>query len=203
MTRIPSLEIPAIRELAQRTQWVLSGPKKEPLTIRGTPASSTDPSTWSSLADCTQAYVNGIGGIGAGIGFVFTDDDPYTGIDIDHCIDDEGRPTEEAAAIVAGLSSYTEKSPSGRGLHIITKAKLPTRGRKNDRIEMYSALRYFTVTGLFWPDAPETIEERQNEVDELHARQFGTRTENNVSGPPYPHRKWDGRIPPAVEKLAK
>ena len=200
MSPILTLENPAIKELAERKQWVLSGANKEPLTIRGKPASTTDSSTWSTFGDCTQAYVNGIG---AGLGFVFTDDDPYTGIDLDKCIDDDGRPTEEAAAIVIGMNSYTEKSPSGRGLHIITRAKLPAGGRKNGRVEMYSNGRYFRMTGALSPDGSETIEERQKEVEELHNREFGDRTGDHPSGPPYPHREWDGELPLAVEELAK
>ena len=90
---IPSLEIPAIKELSQRKQWVLHRQKK-PITPRGQAASPTDPSTWSTFAECTQAYVDGIGD---GLGFVFTAGDHYTGIDLDGCLDDEGRPSEKAA----------------------------------------------------------------------------------------------------------
>ena len=49
------------------------------------------------------------------------------------------------AAIVLAVDSYTEKSPSGDGLHIITRGKLPKGARKRNGIEVYSEGRYFTV----------------------------------------------------------
>jgi len=50
------------------------------------------------------------------------------------------------------LNSYAEISPSGRGVHIIAKGKTPA-PLKRDRIEMYSAERYFTVTGRVLEDS--------------------------------------------------
>lgn len=43
-------------------------------------------------------------------------------IDIDHCIDDEGSFSELAASIMSTMNSYTECSPSGRGVRILFKA---------------------------------------------------------------------------------
>lgn len=56
---------------------------------------------------------------GIGIGLF----DSYCGIDIDHCIDDKGNPSEVAKDIVKTIKSYTEKSLSGTGLHIIFKCE--------------------------------------------------------------------------------
>jgi RecA-family ATPase len=181
MTGLPSLEVPAIAELADQRQWV--GWKLENHDGRTTKvpympcgnrkASSTDSATWSSYPECAQACV---AGKVDGVGFVFTGT-PYTGIDLDHCIDAGGRPNDLAVGVVQNLASYTERSPSGDGLHIIARGDLPegARSSRDLGIEMYSEGRFFTMTGLAWADAPETIEERSDELHALHARVFQAR----------------------------
>ncbi len=52
------------------------------------------------------------------------------GIDLDHVIADNGSLSEEAEEIVTMLDSYTEYSPSGKGLHIFVKGDIPVDGRK-------------------------------------------------------------------------
>jgi primase-polymerase (primpol)-like protein len=52
------------------------------------------------------------------------------------------------------LNSYTEISPSGTGVHIYTKAKLPSTGRRKNNIEFYNSGRYFTVTGWHLEGTP-------------------------------------------------
>lgn len=110
----------------------------------GRKASSTDLLTWSTFEEVMAAYE---GGTYDGIGFVFCSGDPFTGIDLDECRDPEAGEVEAwAAEIVCYLNSHTEASPSGRGIHIIVKGKVPT-PLKRDSIEMYSLERYFTITG--------------------------------------------------------
>jgi hypothetical protein len=83
-----------------------------------------------------------------GLGFVFSADDPYTGVDLDGVRDREtGNLTPEAWAIVNALDGYTEVSPSRTGAHIIVKGTLPVSGKRRGSIEAYSSGRYFTVTG--------------------------------------------------------
>ena len=73
-----------------------------------------------------------------GIGFVFTSDDRYTGIDLDKCRNPKtGEISPKAVEIVRLLNSYTEISPSGCGLHIILKGKLPPGGNRKDGIEWW------------------------------------------------------------------
>lgn len=64
------------------------------------------------------------------VGFVFTRDDPFVGIDLDHCRDPEtGKIKPWALEIVAKLNSYSEVSPSGTGLHIHCD-RSPTAGQQ-------------------------------------------------------------------------
>lgn len=56
-----------------------------------------------------------LGGLGLGIF------NGFSAIDIDHCIDENGVISEMAQEIIDYCQSYTEKSPSGRGIRIIFK----------------------------------------------------------------------------------
>lgn len=100
--------------------------------------------TWGTFSEALESFGSGRY---EGIGFVFCSADPYCGIDLDKCRDPEtGELTPEAAAIVDQLKGYAEVSPSGTGVHIIVRGKLPE-NRRQGWIEAYSQDRYFTVTG--------------------------------------------------------
>lgn len=141
------------QELKQRPQWVnwryaLTDKgkwTKHPCNpLHGGKSKSTDLMTWDSFEVVLEAYERGKYD---GVGFMFCSGDPYTGVDLDKCRDPETGEVERwAAEIVGYLDSYTELSPSGRGLHIITRGKAPA-PIKSGLVEMYSTERYFTVTG--------------------------------------------------------
>lgn len=105
----------------------------------------------------------------AGIGFVFSKDDQFIGVDIDHCLDENGVLEPEAAALVATLNSYTEITPSGKGLHIIARGQLPG-ALKYKQFEFYCEGRYFTMTGNHYPGTPTVINECTSELTEIHAQ---------------------------------
>jgi len=89
---------------------------------------------------------------GYGIGFTFSEDGPFTGIDFDDCINEDGKITRWVSEIVQKAGSYTEISPSGNGLHIIGKGKIPNDFKnpitpEDKNIEIYDHDRFFTVTG--------------------------------------------------------
>jgi primase-polymerase (primpol)-like protein len=63
---------------------------------------------------------------GDGVQFVLNESDLYTGIDLDACVNpDTGEVEPWAAQIVACFDAYTEVSPSGTGLRILTQGKKP------------------------------------------------------------------------------
>lgn len=126
------------RELTERARWVRHEGKR-PITVDGRPASSTDPSTWSTYREATRSKS------GDGLGFVLGDG--VACLDIDHCLDGRGRPDARARAILARVpGAYVEISPSGRGLHIWGVAPEQP-GRRHRGYEVYSVGRYITVTG--------------------------------------------------------
>lgn len=122
-------------------------------------ASSTDPSTWRSF---DEAVASTAISSTEGIGFVIGGEavtQQLVGIDIDGCRNPE---TEELASwadeLLARLPSYTERTPSGYGLRIWVRGKLPGQDRvfKLDpkvgfgdkvQIEIYDNKKYFTITG--------------------------------------------------------
>jgi putative DNA primase/helicase len=87
----------------------------------------------------------------------------YYGVDLDNCVRKDGSFTDFAEEVVFGLNSYTEVSPSGRGLKIFCKInpgeKLPEtfKGRNGWPIEVYSHSRFFTCTGKHIIDTPLTV----------------------------------------------
>lgn len=83
----------------------------------GSPASCSDPKTWSTFQAAVLRFKQGdVDGIGFGLG------EPYVGIDIDDCRDSmSGRIEDWAKKIFKPTSTYTEISPSETGLHIILK----------------------------------------------------------------------------------
>src|SRR5919112_844239 len=135
-------------ELRVRPQWVVwkavgDKPDKVPYSARtGRKASSTDLLTWGTFEEALQAYENGDY---AGLGFVFSSADPYTGIDLDDCVNADGEIAGWALEIVRYFDSYTELSSTGSGLHIIVRGNVPN--RRKGEVEVYSSKRFFTVTG--------------------------------------------------------
>src|SRR5262245_28691956 len=122
----------------------------DPQTLRH--ADSTDPETWGTFEACIHALPVALeewegettGAYrGGGIGFVFTHDDPYCGIDLDACVDPEtGKVAPWAQHHVQALGSYTEITPSGTGLHILVEGTLPPHGRKKGKVETYAYARF-------------------------------------------------------------
>ena len=167
-------------ELRNLPQWI--GWKRVPSRTRpgktdkipvdphsGDNASTTNPATWGTFDEAVAAakrYEL------AGVGFVFTENDPYTGVDLDHCIDEAGEAAPWALAYIGRLDSYTELSQSKTGLHVIVRATLPPGGRKKGPIEMYDSGRFFVVTGDVYLGY-RLLGERQAAIEELHAEVFG------------------------------
>ena len=133
-------------ELQKLNQWVGVGiDSKVPMRIDTLyPASSTNPDTWCSFEETKEAVK--LGEI-CYPGFVFNDNG-IVGIDIDDGYDEGGFLSDIAIDIIGKCKSYTEKSRSGRGFHILIKGNLPFKGKNNLKgVEIYKSSRYFIMTG--------------------------------------------------------
>lgn len=149
-TRIPA-------ELRTRRQWVCwkyapgdKKPRKLPLQPNGRAAKTNDPSTWSAFDDCHTAAARH----GWGVGYVFSADDPFFGVDLDACIDDHGAMAPYAQRIIAMAgATLAEISPSRKGVKIIARGQPAATGRVRLRddpehvFECYDRERYFALTG--------------------------------------------------------
>ena len=134
------------KELQSLTQWVCADAcTKCPKSTRTYGyASSTDPSTWGTFEAACMAVEKNVFDY---IGFVFNDNG-IVGIDIDDGYDREGFLSPLASDIIGVCKSYTERSRSGRGVHILLKGNLPFKGKNNrNGVEIYKTARYFIMTG--------------------------------------------------------
>jgi primase-polymerase (primpol)-like protein len=144
--RAASDPIPA--ELRTHARW-LRHDRKRPITTTGTPATSTDPRTWTDYAAAKTATV------GDGLGFALNGDGIVC-IDLDHCLED-GCLTPSAVIIIGLLpATYVELSPSGSGLHIWGYAQMD-RARVRPGVEVYADKRYMTVTGKRYAHTPSVL----------------------------------------------
>jgi primase-polymerase (primpol)-like protein len=178
-TALPVIAHAIPDELKERRQFVAwkyvsRGGKWTKVPINpdmGSHAQTDAPSTWGTFAQardrqCTDRL--------PGVGYVFSPADPYCGIDFDKCRDPEtGALDPEVRAMIGLLDSYSEISPSGTGVKVVIRAAITGDRNRKTTIEMYDALRFFTLTGHRLPDAPEAINERQPQLDQLYRRVFG------------------------------
>ncbi len=142
-------------ELRRRRQWVVwkleqrgDKPTKVPYIAAGGVgrASSTDLMTWATFEEAVAALKTGRY---AGVGFVFCSADPFVGVDLDDCRNPEtGEIAAWAREIIDSFTNVVllEASPSGRGVHLITKGVCKD-GVNTKAVEIYGQDRFFTVTG--------------------------------------------------------
>lgn len=182
-------------------------PPVDAFTLRN--AGSTNSDTWATydeavaqIGKTANIYVENekrnitVPVAGVGINLETTE---LLGIDIDHCIefDESGKfmakseTWKKAQAFIMRVNSYTERSPSGTGVHILVKAKntnpdlnkngLP-KGLKDiiPGYELYDNGRYFTVTGDAYRGCPG-IQERQETIDQIIKEWRQLREETRVS----------------------
>ncbi|MCM1987779.1 phage/plasmid primase, P4 family [Methanococcoides seepicolus] len=155
------------QELKECDQWVLwksedTGGKKLskiPYAANDYRASTTNPDTWSSFKTATSKLKQSDDEY-SGIGFVFSESDPFIGFDWDNVRDSTtGEFDPEILKEIRSLDSYAEISQSGEGAHVIAKGKVP--GSKNRRgvREIYDHSRFFVFTGEHLEGTPIAINE--------------------------------------------
>lgn len=185
-------ELPAIMELRQHRQWVSwkeevragsAKPTKPPISPHtGRYASHSAPKDWGTYdAAVARSKKDGL----PGIGFVLTEADDITGIDLDHCIRPDGTLEPWAAEIVALGETYTEVSPSGTGLRMLVRGKVPASVKADlIGIEIYRDLRYLTITGWHMRGTPTAIRPAPKTLAALHARLEPWKQEKASAGVP-------------------
>jgi hypothetical protein len=179
---------------------------KVPISCRrGSWAKANDPQTWSTFASAV-AYHQAHPSTTDGIGFVFSPDDPFAGIDLDDCrAATTGVIQPWARAILDKLSTYSEISASGTGIKAILLGKLPPGRRRKGQIELYDQKRFFALTGWRLDEypgcrldgCPGDVKDRRGVLVDLHAEIFPKPTR-----PPRPSRNGSHHgAPPEDEQL--
>jgi hypothetical protein len=165
-TAIPTLP-DALQPLSSQVRWVMwryelvnERRTKVPYASTRRKASSTNSNTWQRF-DLLPHDV-GFAGPGVMLG------DELQGVDLDACIDADGALEPWAQQVVKRLNTYTEVSPSGRGLKCffygpVGKSSEVSFGEPQDigadqpkrrELAYFTGARYFTVTGNVWLDRP-------------------------------------------------
>lgn len=168
-TRIPE----ALRE---RPQWAVAGADKAPMAlIKGKlrNISVTAPGEWMTFEDAVAlaeanvdtvtTWTNPQGVVitqtGFTIGYILNAADPFTCIDLD--VKDASTHPEEPDKwtsadqfqfyqdIIKSFDSYTERSKSGKGIHVWIRGKIG-KGYRRDGVEVYSQERFIISTGDVW-----------------------------------------------------
>jgi hypothetical protein len=171
-------DLPALCEMRARPQWLawdyVWRPEKAkwdkpPMNARtGGAGSSTDASTWSTYDQAAaRASREGL----PGVGYVLSPEVEDSGVDLDKCRDPETGILQAWAQVAVDFAeTYTEVSPSGRGLRFFVKGLVD--GRKIDaaQVEIYTKGRYLTVTGQHIPGTPTEIREAPRLIAYLQER---------------------------------
>lgn len=129
--------------------WTEGNPKPEKLPVAPTTlqvCNAHDPGAWVTY-DVAESMLN-IAPEGYGIAFVFTEQDPFFFLDIDHC-NINGAWSPLANELMAALpGALIEVSVSGNGLHIFGKTAPLKHKTKNQElgIELYTSKRFVALT---------------------------------------------------------
>jgi hypothetical protein len=185
---VPLPDLAALRELRERPQWVawkyterngrITKPPVNPHTGEG--ASHSDPRSWGTYEQALQcAQARGL----AGVGYVITEDDGFTGADLDKCRDpDFGQIEPWAQEILDLAETYAEVSPSGTGLRLIWRGKVEQTFKCDPKhVEVYKSLRYLTITGEHVAGTPKEIREAPQTESVLRERVESFRREQEAA----------------------
>lgn len=118
---------------------------KLPIDYRtGQPGNAHDPAVWMD-AKTALSYAQH----GYGVGFVFTEADPFFFLDIDSCLEGNVWSALSQQIIAALPGAVVEVSQSGCGLHIFGRyTSIPEHASKNTglHLELYTAGRFVALT---------------------------------------------------------
>lgn len=151
------------QEMREYPQWCLADHTKAPVlpnSTGGTYHASPVTGPWLNFDEACGWAAH----LGLGIGFVLTENDPFTCIDFDI---KDGQSIERSTgqhlppskwtqmfqierylAIKDAFNSYTELSQSQKGMHIWIRGAVPKTGLKRDGVEIYSKERFIVCTGI-------------------------------------------------------
>jgi len=158
--------LPAAMRQARR--WLLWKPGKVPCYVSGAQRNGTldTPHDVEQLATLDDALGrlesdSRFAGLGFALGFDAALGAHWQGLDLDDALDPAGQfTTERARTLYQTSDGYAEVSPSGAGLHVIGLGErfraIKWHRPGEQKIELYSAQRYFTVSGRMMREGDPT-----------------------------------------------
>jgi len=181
---IPSKESlpPELTGCPQWLPWRYGPPKddgrrdKIPCDERGLPCDCNDPNNWHTFEDATSLCEK----LGAdGIGLAQPARANLVALDLDNCRDPvTGKLTEVAQSLVEFFRSYSEITPSQKGIRIWLGARYPERPYRRVghyrglKIEVFKCTGFVTVTGDILDGYPLEVADRESELSALEAEIF-------------------------------
>lgn len=192
----PELDLDRVpAALRDRPQWLVwrfeqkpgqPKPAKMPYYVSGARRTGTqgDEADRARLTTFEAARQALAAGDYSGLGFAFLPGDGLIGIDLDNVIDpDTGEVQPRAAGIIEACASFTEFSPSGRGVHIYCLGETKSHKSNEIGVEMFCGRQFFTVTGRQFPGSvdevtairPAVVERLHQVIDEARGKPRATR----------------------------
>jgi putative DNA primase/helicase len=170
LTRVTPENIPA--ELKAHKNWCVWTPRyrdngkieKRPLTPNTGKAARTNcPLTWGTFPEAIAARDRS-DVFPLGIEYILDGRHKLVGVDLDECRRPDGTLELYAALIIERLDTYTEWSPSGKGIRMFIHGTIPE-NCKSSKIEIYDH-HAVTLTGDIY-GTPKPIRECQDDLDAL------------------------------------
>lgn len=201
----------AMRDLPQWLLWRLESyagdkkPRKVPYYVSGRKRTGTQGSLddRGELTSFEIALTHLARGHFSGLGFAFLPGDGLVGIDIDGAIDADGVVSDRCQAIIDACASYTELSPSGRGVHIICHGDTQTFKDNRIGVEVFCGRQYFTVTGRAWPGAaPQVVALADKTLGRLKATVRGAKAAAPKPAAPPPGGDLANRLESALQAIS-
>lgn len=106
---------------------------------------------------------------------------PFVAIDIDNCFEEDGHYSPLAKEVMDLMDSYSERSPSGKGLRIFVKTSRPIESMKKNEIglELFATTGWVTVTGNVenYVDVKDCTEELESLIQKYWGKSDDKRSE--------------------------
>ena len=162
---------------------------KIPVNVHtGGNAATSAPSTWATLDEALD-YYHAHPDLVSGIGLVVRNTQ-ILAVDLDHAIDEAGELKPWALDIVRQLDTYTELSPSGRGLRLFAIGEKPGPRQMCHKkgIELYdtTSVKFVTFTGHHLPGTPLVVNTRPAEIAALYRATFPDKPQPERRNEPQP-----------------
>lgn len=176
----PDLIPQELKDIPQWVCWKLNPPnngkkaRKLPINPRtGDTAAIDDPSTWTTFEEAYSAYLEHSYD---GVWLALTPEIGLVAFDFDDCVRNNHTP-DWLTEVINQLQSYTELSPSGKGIRIICRGRLPEGRRRvtynGILVEAYDRARFISLTGWQLKGAVNSAERRQMAIELVYHRIFG------------------------------